>query len=105
MNEKIRNHVAKYNESHGWSISEDSIIETILESEPVHHEVINERRWWADTFQVVEIDGMLIGFNGAYATGDDSPQDKGWVFDPDTIGEVEQKEVTITKTVYNFKGQ
>lgn len=45
---------------------------------------------------VVEVDGMLIGFDGATTTGDDSPSDKGWEFNPSSICEVQAKEVTTT---------
>ena len=47
-------------------------------------------------FVVVEIDGMLIGFDDANTTGDKSPSDFGWEFDPSSICEVVAKEVVTT---------
>ena len=52
-------------------------------------------------FKVVEIDGMLIGFNDAEATGDSSPDDVGFEFDPETIVEVEK--VVEIKEVVSYK--
>lgn len=54
-------------------------------------------RWWDNIFVVQEINGKLIGFEWATTTGDDSPYDKGWEFDEDSICFVEPYEVTITK--------
>ena len=97
MNEKIRQHVAKFAESKGWPTDEESLIEVIFEANMVWRGNESSRRWWTDCFMVVDVDGMLIGFDGAITTGDDSPRDKGWEFDPSTICEVEPREV-VTKT-------
>ena len=96
MNEKIRSHVAKYNTEKGWEATDESIVETIIEGKHVWSGHESSRRWWTDCFTVVEIDGMLIGFDDAKTTGDDSPRDKGWEFDPSSICEVRTKEVTTT---------
>ena len=93
MNAKIRDHVAKYNAAKGWDTTDESIIETIMESHEVWRGDESPHRWWTTCFMVTEIDGMLIGYVGAITTGDDSPSDKGWSFDPDSICEVEAKEV------------
>ncbi len=45
---------------------------------------------------VVEVDGMFIGFINAHATGDSSPREIGWEFDPESICEVIPKEVITT---------
>lgn len=96
MNEKIREHVKKYNEKNGWGTDEQTIIETILEGEQVWSGDESDRRWWTDCFTVVEVDGMLIGFHNAITTGDESAEEKGWEFDPSSICEVLAKEKTIT---------
>jgi hypothetical protein len=67
-----------------------------LESDAQEEANALNRRWWTDCFVVVEVDGMLIGFDGATTTGDDSPSDKGWKFDPSSICEVQAREVTTT---------
>ena len=78
----------------------DQVFEFLYhECDEVYRESLADRRWWKDLFVVVDVgDGVLLGFNSASTTGDDSPRDKGWEFDPDTICEVEKvtemKEVT-----------
>ena len=96
MNEKIRAHVAACNAANGDGTSDEDIIETIRYSKKVWQGDESSRRWWTDCFSVVEVGGMLIGFGDAITTGDDSPRDKGWEFEPDTICEVIAKEVTTT---------
>lgn len=96
MNEKIREHVKKYLKAKGRSTADESIIETITEGKIVWTGNESSRRHWTDCFRVVEVDGMLIGFNDAIVTGDDSPFDKGWEFDLSSICEVQSKEVITT---------
>lgn len=62
-----------------------------------YHEDTYGSRHWDNIFVVQEINGKLIGFEWATTTGDDSPYDKGWEFDEDSICFVEPYEVTITK--------
>ena len=101
MNQKIRDHVAKYNNSNGWGSSNDDIVFSIREGGKAiwegHHK---RRRWWVDFFRVIDIDGMKIGFWDAETTGDDSASDKGWEFDPKTICEVVEKTEIVTVTSY-----
>lgn len=86
---------------------EDEVFEFLAyECDEVYSESLGNRRWWEDLFIVVDIgDGVKIGFNSARTTGDDSPRDKGWEFDPDTICEVEEKTETITVTTYEPKAE
>ena len=102
MNDKIRDHVRAYNEKCGYANqTEQDIIDTIRDADEVWSGNDSNRRWWTECFTVVNVDGMLIGFDDAKTTGDDSPRDKGWEFDPSSICEVVAKEVT--KTVYKRK--
>ena len=101
MNDTIRQHVLKYNIASGHGESEEDIIDTILEGDFVWRGKENRRRWWSEWFTVVKVDGMLIGFEGALTSGDDSPQDKGWEFDPSSICEVTAK--VVTTNVYEAK--
>lgn len=96
MDAKIVEHVAAYNTANGWPTDEASIVETIREGKRVWRGDESSRRWWTDCFTVVDVNGMLIGFADAITTGDDSPRDKGWEFDPSTICEVVAKQVTTT---------
>ena len=67
-----------------------------MEADLVDEKEINRRRWWTETFRVVEIDGTLIGYEYATTTGDESAAEKGWEFDPLTICKVVAREVTMT---------
>lgn len=100
MNDKIRQHVAAYCASKGCQTSDNSIFGTIRNFDPIWEGERDSYRWWDELFVVVEINGMKIGFVDARTTGDDSPYDKGWEFDPSTICEVEERTETIIKTTY-----
>ena len=102
MNGKIYRHLKAYNEKNGWKMnSDEDMLETLEEcGEIVFKNVLDERRWWSDVFKVTFLDGMLIGFNSATTTGDDSPKDKGWEFDPTSICEVERHEETKVVVTY-----
>ena len=56
-----------------------------------------DSRWWTNLFAIQEINSKLIGFQWAETTGDDTPYEKGWEFDEDSICFVEPYDVTITK--------
>jgi hypothetical protein len=103
MNKNIYEHLKKYCSKNGFEFdgSARDILETLQDSgERVYCEDAGSRRWWKDTFEVVDLDGMLIGFSGATTTGDDSPTDKGWEFDPETCCEVEMHTETKIITTY-----
>jgi hypothetical protein len=103
MNEKIKNHISNFIKKQfpsSTNITEDDIIECLFETEPIHEENLGTSRWWMNTFRVVKIGDLLIGFNYAFTTGDDTPKDKGWEFDPETIYEVEKKETTEVVVEY-----
>ena len=102
MNEKIKEYVKKYNGKKGYGIEKKDIIETITQSDVLYEEVIEERRHWNDTFRVCEIDGLMIGYAFADTTGDMSPKEVGWEFDPSSICEVVKEEVV--KTIYKPRG-
>lgn len=100
MNKEVLAHVVAFNVNRGWSDDEEEAISTIREychaiwsGDPV------ERRWWTEKFFVVEIGGRLIGYVDGVTTGDDSAEDKGFEFDPDTICWAEPVEVTVTNYV------
>ena len=99
MDEEIRKHVAALNEADGFGVDDASIIETILAAEEVWCGNESKRRWWTDCFCVVKVGGMLIGFDGAITTGDESPSEKGWEFNPKSICKVAAKEITYTTYV------
>lgn len=98
MNDKIRQHLIAHNLREGYATNEETLIESLYEADRVYEVVEGEHRWWTDIFVVAKVDEMLIGFMDATNTGDNSPREAGWEFDPKSICEVVAKEVT--KTVY-----
>ena len=94
--EEIKNHVRKYNETKGWSADDDSVIETIMESDALWEGNRESHRHWNDIDKVVEIDGLLIMFTDCETTGDLGPSDLGWEFDPSTISLAEAQEIKTT---------
>jgi len=93
MNNKIREHLVKYNLKNEYGTSDADLFETLFEAEELYSKQKTKHRWWIDIFTVVEIDGMFIGFMYAETTGDNNPKDVGWEFDPRSICEVVPKEV------------
>lgn len=103
MNQKIYDHLKKYCKKNEYNFENDEdILETLQDSgEEIYSEKIDYKRWWNDIFKVVKIDGMLIGYNDARTTGDRSPSDCGWEFDPESCCEVEK--ITETKIITSYK--
>ena len=96
MNNKIKNHIKKYNKEHKYGIDDEDIIETITEAQIIYTEVTEKHRWWNDTFNVCNLNGLLIGYDWAETTGDMGIFDVGWEFDPKSICEVvEDREIKI----------
>lgn len=93
-------HLKKYCIEKGYEFSNDIVYEILSEANSVWCGEEDHRRWWADYTKVVEINGMLIGFDAAMSTGDMSPKDLGWVFDIDSVKEYTFKEETVVIRKY-----
>lgn len=102
VNEQIRKHVAEVIAKEDGialeAVTDEMIVEFITDSKCIWSDEEDSHRWWNDVFRVVEINGMLIGFEWAETTGDNSARDCGWEFDPKSICLVERKEVL--RTIY-----
>lgn len=72
------------------------VLSFLCENREIHRSIKSERRWWNDDFVVASVDGELIGYMEASTTGDDTPYDKGWEFDEDSVCFVERFERVIT---------
>ena len=94
MNDKIRQHLTAFNENGGWGTSDKDLMETLTEATPVYKAIGSAHRWYDDEFRVVNIGGMLIGYNGFHITGDNGVSDMGLEYKIDSVCEVEKKEVT-----------
>lgn len=95
MNEKIKSHLLAYCESNNWDADEENIIECLKEAKTIYSEIGPSHRWYDEKFCVVEINGMLIGYDWFHVTGDTSISDMGLEFDINSVCEVEKKQKTI----------
>ncbi len=95
MNEDVKQHIAKYNESKGWETSEASLFETIKEAKVIWKETKSLHRWYDLLLCVTEVNGMLIGYCDYYITGDSSPSDLGLEDRPESVVKVEKKQKTV----------
>lgn len=96
MNEIIKAHVAAYNEKNGWGTTDADLFETIREAgKKVFSEIKGSHRWYEDEFVVIELDGMLIGYNDFHTTGDANWHDLGLEHDLSSICEIEKKQKTV----------
>ena len=95
MNEKVKKHLIDYCTKKGWGTTNEDLIETITEGKEVHREIIGSHRWYDDTFVVVEVDGMLICYNGYHITGDNGMDDMGLEYDINSFKEAVKKQKTI----------
>jgi len=95
----------KLKEYHGKNIYKfepAEIHETLRECcKHLHSEKVTSLRWVDVYFNVVELDGVLIGYQDYQTTGDNSPSDCGYEFDPDSICDVEK--IEETKVVVTYK--
>lgn len=95
MNDKIRQHLAEYAISKNWQTDDDTLFEIVKEAKAVYSENIGSHRWYDDMFKVVDVNGMKIGYNDFYMTGDNSPSDMGLEYDIDSVCEVKPVEKTV----------
>ena len=103
MNSKIEKLLEDYYKKYSdkkWESNEE-LNGILMDFDFVYEKIIGSHRWWDDNLCVFELGGIYIGFVDAKTTGDNSPYDVGWEFDPDTICEMEP--VTETITTYKIK--
>ena len=102
MNEKITEILKQHWEKNNWEFDPENsndLLEVLGSERVIYSKVVEEHRWWDDVFTVVKIGEQFIGFDDAHTTGDTSPTDTGWEFDPNSICEVESE----TKTTVIYK--
>lgn len=91
--EGLKEILKKYCVARGWEPTDANLEEILLYGDNVFEQHEGEHRWWIDVFRVVDIDGTLIGCTSAKTTGDSGLRDIGWIFDWNSLCEVERKEV------------
>lgn len=100
MNKRVFEHMVEYLEPKAEvPVDKVAIVEAILDADVIHQEVRAKYRWWHETFNVVQLGGMHIGYRGAIATGHACLRDLGWYFDPNSIVEV----VPVERTVIQYE--
>lgn len=95
MNDKIRNHVACV----CGASDEEDVVECIREARVVYSKIGCSHRWYDEEFVVVDIGGMLIGYQWYHTTGDMSASEMDLDFDVGSITEVEARQVVTTEYV------
>ena len=75
----------------------------LMDFDVIYEKLIESHRWWDDYLRVFKLEDTYIGYVDAKTTGDNSPYDVGWEFDPDTIQEMEAVEKTIITYVKRKK--
>lgn len=102
MNEIIKNAISIYCEQYKITIPEDEkdyadLVEEILtDARPIYSEIGSSHRWYDDKFVVVDIAGILIGYDWFHITGDNSASDMGLEFDIESVCQVEKREKTVS---------
>lgn len=99
--EFVKDVVAKDN-ADAKEVTPNDVLEWLCDNE-IHSEVTSNRRWWNDTFNVAKYGDILIGFDYAETTGDDTPCEKGFEFDEDSVCYVEAVKKTVVVTGYVVK--
>jgi hypothetical protein len=96
MNEVIKQHVLAYSAKKGYGTTDKDLFEIIREcGKEVYSEVKGSHRWYDKEFKVVDLDGMLIGYDDFHTTGDSNWHDLGLEHDINSIVEVEKRTKTV----------
>lgn len=96
MDTIIKHHLTEYAKSKGWDSDDKTLFEIAREANEVYRIKTSSHRWYDDHFVVVEVNGMLIGLNDFYMTGDNNAEDMGIDYDYDSLCQVKAVEKTIT---------
>lgn len=84
----------KFNEE----LDEEKIGRTLLEVYPIFSEGDScEKRHWVEVQTIFRIGQHAIRASIARTTGDESAQEKGWIFDPNSMAEVFPVRVLVTR--------
>lgn len=102
MNDKIKAHLEAVCKNNDWETSDAGLMETLKEAKEVYREPGDSHRHYDELLRVVDVDGMIIGFQDFYMTGDMCMSDTDLEYDLSEIREYEPKE--ITKTIYVPRG-
>lgn len=90
-----------YVKAKAQEVEETDLLELLRNAKVIYRAPGGKGRWWQDEFVVVNLGGRLIAYWDATTTGDENAEEKGWKFDPDSIGDAEAYEHTETR--YRFK--
>lgn len=81
-------------------VTNDELYCFLDETAEINETDFDECRWWIETERVVKIGDVLVRYHDARTTGDCSPDDVGWEFDPSTVEVVKEVERTVVIKEY-----
>jgi len=76
--------------------NDDELLEVLRNNKMLFEEKISEHRWWNEHRYIIKVGDVYIGYIYAETTGDMSPREAGYEFDPDSICEMKPIQKTIT---------
>lgn len=76
----------------------DDIYERLNEFEAILVDDEDRHRWWITMRKVIQVGDSFISYGDAQTTGDSSPREVGWEFDPESMEVV----YPITRTVVDY---
>ena len=79
--------------------NDNELLDILRDLKEVKEELIEKHRWWNEYEYIVKLGDTYIRYIYADTTGDMSPSEAGYDFNPDLICEMEQIEKTITTYV------
>ena len=102
MNNKVEKILEGYCKGKGYEKwkDDDELFEILRECcEEVQEKVVSKHRWWNIVEYIVKAGDTFLSYVYADNTGEMSPSEAGYEFDPDTIQEMEPIQKTVTTYV------
>ena len=90
--------ICKKNGYEKWK-DDNELLDLLRDYNALYEERISEHRWWNTFWYVIKMEDKYIGYVYAETTGDMSPREAGWEFDPDSICEMKPQIKTIVTYV------
>ena len=99
MNKKIEGLLEDYCKGKGWPRwrDDEELLEILRNIDEVHKKMVSEHRHWDEYRYTIKIGNAYIGYIYAKTTGDMSPEETGYDFEPDLC---EMKPMVKTITTY-----
>jgi len=98
MNNKIEKLLEDYCIEKGFTKweNDNELLEVLYNFKILYKDSGDEHRHWVEHQYVVKVKDTYIGYCNAETTGDMSPWEVGYEFDPDSVCEMEPVQKTVT---------